>query len=66
MPDNKIRVAILEGPYASLCNLGMPLTVCLQLQQSGVKLAEALWTAQSSGSGFSVSLYWPTDNWSPS
>lgn len=35
MPD-KIRVA-LEGPFAILYNLGLPLAVCLQLQQSGVE-----------------------------
>ena len=38
-------------------------TSCLSLQhqQSGLKLADALWTAKSSGSGFSVSLFWPSD-----
>ena len=42
----------------------LPITTLRRLkkrkcQQSGLKLADALWTAKSSGSGFSVSLFWP-------
>ena len=56
-----IGETILEGPCDCLCNLGLPLAVCLQLQQ-----INPLWTAKSSVSSFSVSLHWPNGNFSPS
>jgi len=57
-----IKVLVLEKEFAALCRLGLPVSLSLQLQQSGLKLADApLWTAKSSGSGFSVSLFWPSD-----
>ena len=56
MADNTIKVTVLEGVSASLSALGLPLPVCLQLQLSGLKLSEAMWTAKSSSAGFSVSL----------
>ena len=56
-----IKVVVLENDFAALCRLGLPVSLSLQLQQSGLKLADALWTARSSGSGFSVSLFWPSD-----
>ena len=31
----------------------------LQLQQSALKLSEAMWTAKSTSNGFSVSFFWP-------
>ena len=53
----KIRVAVLEDQYASLEDHGVPLSVCLQLQQLGVKLHEAQWTARHSLGGFSISFF---------
>ena len=53
-------MTVLEGVSASLSALGLPLPVCLQLQLSGLKLSEAMWTAKSSSAGFSVSLFWPS------
>ena len=58
---DSIKVVVLENDFAVLCRLGLPVSLSLQLQQSGLKLADALWTARSSGSGFSVSLFWPSD-----
>ena len=55
MPDKAIKVAVLEGDFGSLCALGFPLPLSLQLQQSCLRLNEALWTAKSSSGGFSVS-----------
>ena len=55
-----VRVTVLEGDFAHLCYMGLPLAVATQLQQMDLKLYEALWTAKCSSSGFSVSLYWPT------
>ena len=62
MADNGIRVAVLEKSFAALKDLGVPFSVCLQLQQSDFKLAEANWTARSMSSGFSVSFFWPVES----
>ena len=59
MADRPIKVALLEGDFAVLSLLGFPLGLTIQLQQSNLNLADALWTAKSSKSGFSVSFYWP-------
>ena len=48
---------MLESDFAALSLLGFPLQ--LQLQQSNLNLADALWTAKSSNSGFSVRFFWP-------
>jgi len=53
MADRAIKVSVLEGNFAALCNLGLPLSVSIQLP-------DALWTVRSSSSGFSVSLFWPS------
>ena len=62
MADRAIKVAVLEGNFAALSNLGLPLSVSIQLQEMGLKLSTALWTVRSSSSGFSVSLFWPNEN----
>jgi hypothetical protein len=59
MAAKTIKVAVLEGEFADLCNLGLPFSVIFQLQEKGLKLPEALWTVKSSGSGFSFCFYWP-------
>ena len=56
----RIKVAVVEGDYADLRSLGLPLALSLQLQLQDLKLSGALWSAKASASGFSVSLYWPT------
>ena len=58
-------MAVIEGDFANLCGLGLPLSLCLQLQTQDLKLSEALWSAKASASGFSVSLYWPTTGTAP-
>ena len=60
MVDRAIKVAVLEGDFAAICDLGLPFSLSLQLQSSDLKLSEALWTVKSSNTGFSVSLYWPS------
>jgi len=62
MADKPIKVAVLEGDFAALSLLGFPLGVAIQLQQSNLNLADALWTAKSSNSGFSVSFFWPASD----
>ena len=59
MVDRAIKVALLEGDFAAICDLGLPISLSLQLQSLGLKLSEAMWTAKSSSSGFSVSQFWP-------
>lgn len=62
MADGAIKVAVLEGYFASLSALGFPLPLSLQLQQSDLRLNAAMWRAQSSKAGFSVSFFWPVAN----
>ena len=59
MADRAIHVAVLEGYFASLTTLGLPMPLSLQLQQSNLRLEKAMWTARSTRTGFSVSLFWP-------
>ena len=59
MADKSIRVAVLEGDFAVLSSVGLPLSLCVQLQVSCLKLSEALWTARKTPGGFSVNLFWP-------
>ena len=39
LADKAIRIAVLEGDFASLCALGLPLSLGVQLQQSCLKLS---------------------------
>lgn len=57
--EKAIKVAVLEGDFATLVGLGFPLSLSIQLQESCLTLRKALWTAKSTNSGFSVSLFWP-------
>ena len=43
----------------SLQEAGLPLAVCIQLQECKLSLEQAQWTAKQTTSGFSVSLFWP-------
>ena len=54
------KVAVLEGDFAAICDLGLPISLSLQIHSYDLKLSEAKWAATSSSSGFSVSLYWPS------
>ena len=58
--DRSIRVVVLEGDFAGLSAAGFSLSLCVQLQQSALKLPDAMWTTKSTAGGFSVSLFWPT------
>ena len=57
MAGRAMKVAVLEGDFVALCNLGLPFSVSYQLQEKGLKLLDVLWTVKSSTSGFSVSLF---------
>ena len=54
-----VRVAVLEDEFAVLDEAGFPQSLSLQLQNSGLHLSDALWTANLTNGGFSVSFFWP-------
>ena len=51
---DQIRVSLIEGYYVSLQEAGLPLSVCIQLQECKLSLEQAQWTAKQTNSGF-----WP-------
>jgi len=53
----KIKIAVLESPYSGLEDLGIPPSVCLQLQQLGLQVDNAQWAARHSLGGFSISFW---------
>ena len=55
-----IRVCVLEGLYAHLSQLGFPLSVAVELQNSNLRLDSAKWSTHQSGGGFSVTFFWPS------
>ena len=59
MADGRIRVSVLEGSFAGLQGVGIPLPVCIHLQDLGLQLEGAQWTAKPSNTGFSISFFCP-------
>ena len=59
MADKAVKVAVLEGDFASLLNLGFPFSLSFQLQEGSLRLNQALWIAKSTKGEFSVSFFWP-------
>ena len=55
-----IRVCVLEGNYARMPELGLPLSLAVELQSRNLRLDSSLWTARSSNGGYSVSFFWPS------
>ena len=60
-----IRVCVLEGIYAKMTELGLPLSLAVELQYRGLRLDSSLWTARLSNGGYSVSLFWPSQHRRP-
>ena len=60
MTSGKIRVCILEGHQAELASAGLPLSVCLRLQELGLSMSAAQWSTRQTNSRFSVSIFWPS------
>ena len=58
--NNVIRVAVLESPLLATHDAGVPLSICLCMQERGLTLQKAQWTAKNTNAGFSVSFVWPT------
>ena len=60
-------MAVLEGSLAALHDMGLPLSVCIELQSDQLQLENAQWTLRRSTSGVSVSLFWYlATRWRPS
>ena len=62
MEKPKIRVSVLDGCYPHLLSVGVPLPLCVHMQELGLMLGTAQWTAKQSSSGFSVSFFWPASH----
>ena len=60
MTSGKIRVCVLEGHQAELASAGLPLSVCLRLQELGLPMSAAQWSTRQTKTGFSVSFFWPS------
>ena len=60
MAAGAIRVCVLEGIYAKMTDLGLPLSLAVELQYRVLRLDSSLWTARLSNGGYSaVSLFRP-------
>ena len=57
---------ILEEAFSCLYEAGVPISVCVHLQENGLALGGAVWTAKQSKTGFSVCFYWKTSSGSDS
>ena len=52
-----VKVAVVEGDFASLVGLGFPLSLSLHLQEKSLRLSQANWAAKSTRGGFSINLF---------
>jgi len=59
--SGRILVSVLESSYTEL-KFGVPLPVCICMQDKGLQLECAQWTARQSSGGFSVTFFWPAPN----
>ena len=55
----RIRVTVLEGCFAGLQGVGIPLPVCIHLQDLELQFEGAQWTAKQSNTEFSIFFFWP-------
>ena len=60
MTSSKIHVCVLEGHQAELASAGLPLSVCMRLQELGLPMSAAQWSTRQTITGFSVSFFWPS------
>ena len=52
----KIRVCVVDGLHVDLVKTVVPLFLCLLLQQQGLSMDSAQWSAKQTATGFSVSF----------
>ena len=55
----KIRVCVVDGLHVDLVKTGVPLSICILLQQHRLLMDSAQWSAKQTATGFSVSFFWP-------
>ena len=55
-----ICVCVLEGNYARMTELGVPLSLAVKLQSHNLRLDSLLWIVRSSSGSYSVSFFWPS------
>ena len=60
-----ICVSVVKGYFAGLNNVGMPLALCVQLQEHELMFSTAQWTMRQSHAGLSILLFWPTSSVKP-
>ena len=60
-----IPVCVLEGIYAKMTELGLPLSLAVELQYRSLRLESSLWTVRLSNGGYSVSLFWLSQHCRP-
>ena len=65
MAAGAIRVCVLEGIYAKMTELGLPLSLTVKLQYHSLRLDSSVWTARLSNGGYSASLFWPSQHRHP-
>ena len=54
MVAGAIRVCVLEGIYTKMTELGLPLSLAVELQYRGLRLDSSLWTVRLSNGGYSA------------
>ena len=52
---------VFDDFYGDLIKVGLPLPLVVSLKSKGLTLESAMWTVKSSATGFSLSLFWPTE-----
>ena len=55
----KIRVCVVDGLHADLAKTGVPLSICLLLQQEGLLMDSAQWSAKQTATGFCIDIRLP-------
>ena len=57
--NNQSHISVIEGYHASLQEAGLPLSVCIQLQECKLSLHYGQLTTRRKSSGFSMTLFCP-------
>ena len=63
-----IRVSVLEGSYVKMAELGLypfKMSLTVELHCRSLRLDSLLWTVHLSNGGYSVSLFWPSQQRHP-
>ena len=48
------KIRVVDGLHTDLAKTGVPLSICLLLQQQGLSMDSAQWSAKQTATGFSV------------